>query len=91
VRRALPWLNTPAEFDEAGQLNAYFRWKGDEDSARRFAMQLWIEHPPVTSPVTMPDRATVDVTPRRLQQFKVKPGSTYSWQLTATVRRSPPA
>ena len=77
-----PWLNAPADFDNgSGQLNAYFRWKAQEDSPARFAIQLWIAHPNTSQPFTMPEKAFADVTLRRLQQFKVDPKKTYSWQL----------
>jgi poly(3-hydroxybutyrate) depolymerase len=78
-----PWLNTPAKFDESGQINAWFRWKNIEDTPSRFAMQLWIAHPEISDhSLAMPDSATVDVTPRRLQQFKLDPSKTYTWQLS---------
>ena len=76
-----PWLGAPAEFDEAGQSNAYFRWKAQQDTPSSFAMQLWLAHPEVKMPLTMPETATADVTPRRFQQFKVQPGKSYMWSL----------
>jgi hypothetical protein len=77
-----PWLNAPADFDDDGQTNAYFRWKNEQDMPSRFTMQLWIVHPAVkNSPAAMPDTATTDVTLRRLQKFKVKPGGSYTWQV----------
>jgi hypothetical protein len=77
-----PWLNAPAEYDDSGQINAYFRWQSGEDAPSRFAMRLWIAHPAIEgSPLQMPRRAVADVTLRRLQQFKVRPGVTYAWQL----------
>lgn len=77
-----PWLNAPADFDNTGQMNAWFRWKNQEDTPSRFALQLWIAHPTVKTPPAMPDAATADVTLRRLQRFNVRPGVTYDWQLT---------
>lgn len=77
-----PWLNTPVDYDNAGQLNAYFRWKGERDTATEFAMQLWIEHPKITASLGMPGNATTDVTVRRWQQFKVEHGKSYAWQLS---------
>lgn len=77
-----PWLNTPAEYDEAGQSNAYFRWKSKFDAPGGFALQLWMEHPKTTKPFTMPEKATADVTLRRLQQFKVQPQHSYAWQVS---------
>ena len=56
-------------------------------------MQLWIANPTIPGPtaaegqpagqhVDMPYKATADVTPRRLQQFKVTPGTTYAWTVS---------
>ena len=45
-------------------------------------MRLWLAHPEVKNPPPkMPDASTADITLRRLQQFKVKPGTTYAWRL----------
>lgn len=69
-----PWLGTSSDFDESGQMNAYLRWKDQQDKPTRFSMQLWVAHPTVENPpATMPDAATADVTLRRLQHFKVQP------------------
>ena len=77
-----PWLNTPVKFDESGQMNAWFRWKNQQDTPTSFSMQLWIAHPTITNPPPqMPESATADITLKRLQQFKVQPGKSYTWQL----------
>jgi hypothetical protein len=77
-----PWLGTSSDFDESGQINAYFRWKDQRDEPSRFTMQLWIAHPTVENPpTTMPDASTVDITLRRLQHFKVQLKKTYTWQM----------
>jgi hypothetical protein len=77
----------PAESDAAGQINAWFRWKGQRDTPTDFAMQLWIAHPALKNPLpAMPQAATADVTLRRLKQFKVEPGVSYAWQLTQSGR-----
>lgn len=79
-----PWLNAPADYEDSGQLNAYFRWKAVHDTPEQFAMQLWIAHPEATklAPPPLPQKATVDVTFRRLQQFKTKPGQRYVWRVS---------
>jgi hypothetical protein len=80
-----PWRSAPdaaKEFDESGQMNAYFRWKSREDRTSRLAMQLWLAHPTVANPPPdMPDASTADVTLRRLQNFKVEAGKMYEWKL----------
>ena len=76
-----------SKVDAAGQMNAWFRWKNERDTPAEFAMQLSIAHPALNNPLPeMPEAATADVTPRRLQQFKVEPGASYAWQLTREGR-----
>ncbi len=77
-----PWLDSPQDFDASGQLNAWFRWKVESDTQGHFGMQLWLVHPQVDHPpASMPESATVDVTLRRLQHFKVLPGNTAVWRI----------
>jgi len=78
-----PWLNAPAEYDGAGQINAWFRWRNQQDTPSAFAMQLWLAQDPIPNAPNVPRQATADVTLRRLQQFKAEPGRTYTWQLTS--------
>src|SRR6202000_3195159 len=68
--------------DESGQINAYFRWRNLQDSAKEFAIQLWLTHPTVANPPpSMPETSTADITLRRLQVFRVHPGKGYRWRL----------
>jgi hypothetical protein len=76
-----PWLNAPADFDSSGQMNALFRWKTHEDAPERLAMELWIAHPAVKDAPGLPGNAHADITPRRLQQFKIQPGKVYAWEI----------
>jgi hypothetical protein len=77
-----PWTSPPPQADDSGQTNAYFRWKNIRDTSSTFAMKLWIAHPPVQNPpASMPNTAVVDITFRRLEQFKIRPGYKYIWQL----------
>jgi hypothetical protein len=78
-------LNTPADFSESGQINAYFRWKNDVDTQSDFAIQLWIAHPSAQQ-AAAPDSATADVTLRRLQHFQTLLGKSYIWQLSREGR-----
>ena len=73
-----PWLNAPAWFDSTGQINALFRWKNMEDTPAKISMAIWIAHPSVKDAPGLPDTAQADVTLRRLQQFPVVPGKTYT-------------
>jgi hypothetical protein len=82
-----PWGKLPNDFDESGQINAYFRWKSVEDKPKHFAMSLWLAHPSVKNPPpAMPESSTADVTLRRLQSFQVMPGKSYSWKLVCEGR-----
>jgi hypothetical protein len=78
-----PWLNAPANYDGTGQMNALFRWKNMEDTPAKISMAVWIAHPEVKDAPHLPDTAQADVTFRRLQQFQVIPGKTYSCFITA--------
>ncbi|NLE37337.1 MAG: hypothetical protein GX621_04865 [Pirellulaceae bacterium] len=70
------------EPDQAGQVNALFRWKTLEDTPARFAIELRLVRPDeLNCPVEMPEHSTVDVTPRRLQQFRVDANGEYAWEL----------
>ena len=63
-------------------MNALFRWKNKRDTPAEFSMQLWIAHPEVPTPPPLPDKATADITLRRLQRFKIERGKSYAWQLS---------
>jgi pimeloyl-ACP methyl ester carboxylesterase len=71
--------------DQAGQLNAYFRWKTKTDEPTRFEMDLSLvdakELSTAAKPFAVPEKSVTDVTPRRLQKFKVQAGKAYTWRL----------
>ena len=76
-----PWLGQASTFDESGQINAYFRWKNQNDMPSYFEIQLWLAHPVVANPpLSMPVASTADITLRRLQHFRIQSGATYAWQ-----------
>jgi hypothetical protein len=77
-----PWLNGPADYDGAGQINAWFRWKNETDTPAGVVMQLWLAQSPIPNAPNIPRNATADVTFRRLQQFKIEPGRSYTWQIS---------
>ena len=77
-----PQMGESIGSDESGQINAYFRWKNLQDSAKKFTIQLWLAHPTAANPPpAMPETSTADITLRRLQLFKVQPGKSYRWRL----------
>ncbi len=72
--------------DQTGQINAYFRWKNLTDEPTRFQMELFLvdakEVSAGTRPFAVPEKSVTDVTPRRLQKFKVENKKEYLWRLT---------
>ena len=71
--------------DQAGQLNAYFRWKTKTDELTRFEMELSLvdakELSTKAKTFAVPEKSVADVTPRRLQKFKVQADKSYTWRL----------
>jgi hypothetical protein len=77
---AYPGLNQHFSQDQSGQINGYFRWKNIEDSAQRFAMDLWlIKKEDLSRPVETPKSSVTSISLRRLQSFKVRKGHIYKW------------
>jgi len=64
--------------DPKGQVNAYLFWETDDivDEAGRWEMTVGLI---AKAPA---DTCTVDITPRRCQAFKPKPGDTLKWTST---------
>ncbi len=70
-----PGNGDPQRGDPQGQVNLYLFWKTDDvvDRTERWAMTVrLVDQAPQ-------DHCTVDVTPRRLQQFKLRPGRQLAW------------
>jgi len=70
-----PGTGDPGNGDAEGQINRYLRWRTGEivDEPDRWSVVVYlIERAPA-------ERATVDVTPRRLQAFRPGAGKKYSW------------
>ena len=84
INDPVPWI-TPGlqNVDKAGQLNAYFRWKNLQDTAEKFAIDLWIGQPDVDwKPKKYPTTTNATVTFRRLQKFKPVPGTVYKYEFS---------
>jgi len=74
-----PGNGDPADGDRKGQINLYLRWDPKDlvDEEDRWEITLWlIDSAPK-------DSCTVDVTPRRLQKLKRKPGDAFRWSSTS--------
>jgi len=74
-----PGNGEPSSGDTKGQVNLYLYWQTDDivDRPDRLEMTVGLVD---QSPA---DACTVNITPRRLQNFKLKPGSTVRWTNTA--------
>jgi hypothetical protein len=69
--------------DQSGQINGYFRWRNIEDTAKKFVMELRLaKKDDLRRPVEIPQDSIADITPRRLQKFKVSKAAEYSWSMT---------
>jgi len=68
----------PTDGDPSGAYNAYLRWKTDDivDEEEAWEMTVYLA---ANAPK---DACTVDLTPRRLQKFSVKPGQKFNWTNT---------
>ena len=75
----LPWPDD-LKSTAAGQVNAFFRWKNISDSAGKFEMSLYLVNASdLKTQFEIPKEASADVTLRRLQSFRLKPGDTFHW------------
>lgn len=75
-----PWVRKEGAA-AAGQMNAVFRWKTLQDTPEKLVMELRLagSHE-FAVPVELPEKATADVTFRRLQRFKGLPGQSVFWK-----------
>ena len=75
----LPWPDQLAD-KKSGQVNAFFRWKNVRDARDAIEMSLFLIKPSeLKTAFTIPAKATVDVSLRRLQTMRVAPGETVRW------------
>ena len=75
-----PGNGDPADGDPEGQSNLYLAW--DPESIRDDA-GTWQITVRLIEKSSKPE-CTVNITPRRLQHFKPKPGQTYKWTNATT-------
>ena len=76
----LPWPDN-LNSKEAGQINAFFRWKNFKDTAEILEMSLFlVSSNDLDTKFKIPTSATSDLTLRRLQNFKIKPGERFKWE-----------
>ncbi len=75
----LPWPDD-LKNTASGQVNAFFRWKDIGDTADKFEMSLFlVTAADLKTSFEIPKEASADVTLRRLQNFRLKPGEAFHW------------
>jgi len=75
----LPWPDDLKNI-EAGQINAFFRWKTVSDTAEKVDVSLLLMNATeLKTKFEIPKEASADVTLRRLQKFKIKAGEAFKW------------
>ncbi len=80
----LPWPDN-LQSTEAGQVNAFFRWKTLEDTAQELEMSLFLlTSTDLKTKFEIPKEASADVSIRRQQQSKLKPGAAFRWHFGQT-------
>ena len=73
-----------ADAEKGGGINLYQLWEPETivDEPGRWEITLWLRDD------CPHDACTTDVTPRRCQKFKAKPGEQFRWTHTAYRRRA---
>ena len=75
----LPWPDNTKE-KAPGQINAFFRWKNIADTKDKLAMSIFlVSAEDLKTSFKIPKTATADISPRRIQNLKVKPGEAFKW------------
>jgi len=79
----LPWPSHNYS-KKPGQINAFFRWKTLDDSARKLEVSLFLVGPAdLKTSFAIPSEATANVSLRRLQNLRIAPGETIHWTFGA--------
>ena len=81
----MPWPDNMEE-KAPGQINAFFRWKNIGDTKNKLEMSLFLaSSSELKTTFEIPKEATADVSLRRIQNMKVKPGKTVKWTFGSTT------
>lgn len=77
----LPWPDVKAEKPQvSGQVNAFYRWKNISDTKDQLEMSLFLlSAKDLKTSFKIPEVSTADVSIRRLQNLRIKPGETFKW------------
>jgi len=75
----LPWPND-VKSKAPGQINAFFRWKNLNDKDDQFELSLFlVTREKLKTTFDIPGSSTADVSLRRVQNLRMKPGGTFKW------------
>ena len=78
-----PWPDDVKD-QAPGQVNAFFRWKNIRDGGSRFEMSLFLVTPAeLKTTFEIPTESTADVSLRRIQNMKIRPGEAFRWAFGA--------
>ncbi|KPK83808.1 MAG: hypothetical protein AMJ81_07225 [Phycisphaerae bacterium SM23_33] len=70
----------PFDGDSAGQINSHLRWEDAADEKDRYEVTIFLTSGQHGAPK---EECTVDMTPRRCQNFKAAPGERFKWTNTS--------
>jgi len=74
-----PWPDNRSE-KAPGQINAFFRWKNIADTKDKLEMSIFLVTPKdLKTSFEIPKSATADVSLRRIQNLRIKPGESFKW------------
>jgi predicted esterase len=79
----MPWPDNLGD-KASGQVNAFFRWKNISDTKNKVEMSLFLaKKDDLKTTSEVPKEATADVSLRRVQNMRAKPGETFKWTFGA--------
>ena len=75
-----------ADGDRNGWMNGFLMWEPQTitDEPGQFAITIWLDGK------ALEDSCTVDLTPRRCQEFKAKPAQAFKWTHTSLAEKKQP-
>ena len=75
----LPWPND-VRSKASGQINAFFRWKNLEDKSGQLRISLFlVTAKQLETAFEIPGSSMADVSIRRIQNLRIKPGEAFKW------------
>jgi len=79
----LPWPDNTSD-KSPGQINAFFRWKNIADTKDKLAMSIFlVSAKDLKTSFEIPKEETADVSLRRIQNLKARPGEAFKWTFGA--------